>query len=354
MKILYLIDSLSYNASARQIYLLGPGLANSSAVVEICCLGPASPWSAALQQAGVTVHTLGWTRWFDFSAVWNLREILHHASPDVIHVWGLAALRTLAVVAKELLPRVILSAFLPVKGNLAWWDRRLLKHVRCLAVGSADDRERCLRQGFAQEAVHVVGPAVKENKEPIPSENGPATFLPTILCIAKLEHEDGAREAIWAFDVLHQLFPDALLQLVGLGSQQTALHELTLGLQNAARVQFLGAPADVTNLLRSAGVVWVPSQANCGRQVALEAMALGRAIVASDVPCLREVVRDGENGFLVPVGDVVALARRTRLLLQDESLRERLGATARQYVQRYFAFNEVVERWQVLYRSAAA
>lgn len=353
MKILHLIDALDYSGSARQLHLLGPALANTTTAVEICCLGSESFRSASLRQAGVVVHALDWTRWFDLNALWNLREILAALSPDVIHVWRLPALRTLAVVAKEMLPRVVMSAPLPANGKLAWWDRRLLQHVRCLAVAGVTDRQRCLQHGIARVALHVVPPAVISDEAPdtLPMVR---EHRQTIVCVGKLEREEGAREAIWAFDILLQLFPKAQLQLVGAGSQEPALRALVQGLRNAANVQFLGPAVDVTDVMRGAEVVWVPSQANCGRQVALEAMASGRAVIASDVPCLREVLRDGETGFLVSARDVVARARRTRLLFHEERLRQRIGAAARQYVQRQFSRDDAVEAWREVYRSAAA
>jgi glycosyltransferase involved in cell wall biosynthesis len=353
MKILHLIDSLDYSGSARQLQLLGPAQASGNPSVEICCLGPDTPWTTSLRESGVAVHALGWTRWFDFSALWNLRQILRGNPPDVIHVWRLPALRALAVVAPNLLPRVVMSAPLPAKGKLAWWDRCLLQQVRCLAVAGVSDQDRCVHQGVIEPSLRVVPPAVVGDETPMmpPRTCGVA---PSILCVGNLEREEGARQAIWAFDILHQRFPDAQLQLVGAGSQQPALLALAQGLQNAANVQFLGAQADVTGLLRAAEVVWIPSQANCGRQVALEAMALGCPVIASDVPCLREVVRDGETGYLVPVGDVVLFARRTYALHKDESLRERIGAAARQYVHRQYPLAGAVERWREVYRNIAA
>jgi glycosyltransferase involved in cell wall biosynthesis len=153
---------------------------------------------------------------------------------------------------------------------------------------------------------------------------------------------------------LLQRFADAQLHLVGAGSQQPALHALAVGLQNIVNVHFHGAQADITDHLHAATVVWIPSKANCGRQSALDAMAQGRAVIAFDVPCLREVIRDGETGYLVPVGDVVALARRTYMLLQDERLRERIGSAAQHAVNQQFSLNSAVQRWREVYRSAAA
>src|ERR1700691_3263512 len=99
MKILHVIDSLDFNGSAQQLRTLAPALMSDATALEICCLGPETPWLHALRQAGVVVHALGWTRCFDPSVLWNLRAVLRETAPELIHVWRVPALRALAVVA---------------------------------------------------------------------------------------------------------------------------------------------------------------------------------------------------------------------------------------------------------------
>src|SRR5437868_6589196 len=119
MKILHLIDSFDCDSSTRQLQLLGPQLTGADRV-EICCLGADTPALAALRGKGVIVHALEWTRWIDPVVLWNLRAVIHESTPDIIHVWRLPALRALALAAKPMLARVIVSA-LPSHGKLAWW-----------------------------------------------------------------------------------------------------------------------------------------------------------------------------------------------------------------------------------------
>lgn len=349
MKILHLIDSLDYTGSARQICLLGPAFAARDVAVEVCSLGPSRPWTDSLCDAGIRVHVLGWTRWFDPSVLWNLRAIVRGFCPDLIHVWRLPALRALATVRRDCLPRVVMSAPLPPQGKLAWWDRRLLQQVRCLTVAGVSEQERCLHQGLVPP-LRVVPPAVG-------ADDAAPSMAPksgrTILCIGKLERAEGLRQAIWAFDILRNRFPESRLQLVGTGSQASGMRALTRGLASSQRVEFLAERTDIAPLLREAEIVWVPSEANCGRQVALEAMAHGRPVVAADVPCLRDVIADGETGYLTPRGDVVALCRRTFALFQDAALRERIGLAGQRHVAQRFAMSEAVERWQEIYKRVA-
>jgi glycosyltransferase involved in cell wall biosynthesis len=371
MKILYLIDSLDFSGSARQLQLLGPALADTQTAVTVCCLGPDTPWSASLRSAGVTVHALGWNRWFDFGALWNLRAILQHTAFDVIHVWRLNALRALAVATNGHLSRVVMSAPLPASGNLVWWDRHLLNRVRCVAVAGASDQDRCVHHGIAAP-LHVVAPAVENRRRGSLLREGEAPAEPVfpqlaawqeprppdtryrIACVGSVERDAGFRQAIWAFDFVLHAFPDAQLQLVGNGSQLPALRMLVHGLQCGEHVQFLGELADATDALRAADIVWIPSQANTGRQVALEAMALGRVVVASDVPSLREVIQDGVTGYLVPARDVLQFMRRTSWLLLDAPLREQIGAAARQHVEQSFPLNAALASWLDVYRGVAA
>ena len=156
-----------------------------------------------------------------------------------------------------------------------------------------------------------------------------------------------------AFDMLLYLLPEMKLHIVGAGSRQPDLLALAHGLKNTS-VHFHDAHADVANLLECAAVVWVSSKVNAGRQFALEAMALGRAVVASDVPCVREVIRDGATGYLAPVGDVVTLARRTLAILQDDGLRACIGESARQEVERRYSLEDAIARWRELYHAVAA
>ncbi|MBI1830852.1 MAG: glycosyltransferase [Planctomycetes bacterium] len=351
MKILHLIDSLDYSGSSRQLCLLAKAQAGSAIV---CCLGAETPWSASLREAGVAVHALGWTRWLDFSAWWNLRTLVRQAAPDVVHVWRHSALRTLAVAARDLLPRVVMSGPLSTEGEIGWLDCQLVQRVGRLAVAGASDRDRCVQQGIDAPMLRVVSPAIADAGLALSGGNPDRGGAFVIACVGNLERDEGGWQAVWAFDFLRQLYTDAILQMVGAGSQLDDLRALAHGLQNASHVEFLGARSDVAEVLRDADVVWIPSQANCGRQVALDAMACGRPVVASNVPCLREVIRDGETGFLSPVADIVQLARRTHTLFQDAGLRDRIGRSAQAWVRQHCALADAVARWHEIYREIAA
>jgi N-acetyl-alpha-D-glucosaminyl L-malate synthase BshA len=144
----------------------------------------------------------------------------------------------------------------------------------------------------------------------------------------------------------------ARLRLVGDGPERAgAVAELERrGL--AADVEVVGEPADLAAVLADADVFLLPSETESFGLAALEALACGVPVLASDVGGLPEVVRDGEVGFLCPVGDVAAMAAGVRRLLDDPSLRAAMGAAARRRAETLFRPEPAIEGYLGVYRRA--
>jgi glycosyltransferase involved in cell wall biosynthesis len=108
------------------------------------------------------------------------------------------------------------------------------------------------------------------------------------------------------------------------------------------------ARADYDAMLRAASVVVVPLQPrtdrSSGQTTYVNAMALGKAIVVSDAPGVRDYVDDGDTGVVVPCGDAAALASAVRALLADRQRRERIGASARRHALANLTLSGYAER----------
>jgi D-inositol-3-phosphate glycosyltransferase len=102
-------------------------------------------------------------------------------------------------------------------------------------------------------------------------------------------------------------------------------------------VEFVGAKdhSQLPTYYSAAEALLMPSDYESFGMVALEAMAAGTPVIASNVGGLAYLVRDGETGYLVPVRDEVALAARMRDILSDGALRERMGQAAHERAQLY-------------------
>jgi glycosyltransferase involved in cell wall biosynthesis len=146
-----------------------------------------------------------------------------------------------------------------------------------------------------------------------------------ILLVGAPWYLKGADLLIAAFLLLAGDFPGVKLKLVGWFPDGERLEALAGG---SARIEILKPRPnpEILELMSEATVFALPSRCEGTPCVILEAMAAGLPIVASDVGGIPALVRHGENGFLVPVGDTAALEARLRELLSDGDLRRRMGA----------------------------
>jgi glycosyltransferase involved in cell wall biosynthesis len=353
MRVLHVIPDLRYGGATKQLTLLVRHLPRDRFESRVCVLQP-DPRAHLLQEVGVGIDLLNWRRLLDPRPLWRLRHLLRSWRPDIIHAWRPASLRAILLAGgRKAAHRVASAALIPGAHGpqLNRLDRWLLQWVdRVLASSSRE--ARCLQSGLAQENVTLVRPAVEVFPALSPSAIGLGPSA--IFCAGPLEPYKGFRDAIWAFDILSHYREDVHLLLAGTGSDRECLEQFArvTGLQK--RIHFLGELPDLAGPLIRAEVVWIPSRTQGGVNVALEAQALGRPVIASHLPELQEIVRDGQTGLLVPPGNKVALACQTRRLLEDAGLRQRLGEAGRQRARGCFAPDEMARTVSRVYEEIAA
>ncbi len=119
-------------------------------------------------------------------------------------------------------------------------------------------------------------------------------------------------------------------------------------------IEYWGFRLDMEEVYRQAHIVCLPSMREGLPTVLIEAAASGRPIVASDVPGCREVVRHGENGYLVPAGDASALADALADLASNAELRRKMGAAGRQIAVSKFANEKVINATLKVYSDLLA
>jgi glycosyltransferase involved in cell wall biosynthesis len=159
------------------------------------------------------------------------------------------------------------------------------------------------------------------------------------------------KDLIWAADLLKSTRDDTHLLIVGDGPQRWRLERYRDQVAIADRVHFLGERGDVPRLMPHFDVLWLGSEYEGQSNAILEAMAAGVPVVATDIAGNRDLVVDGETGYLLPVGDRFEFTRRTHWLLDDEGLRRRLGDAARLRIARHFTVEQMIERHAAVYRA---
>jgi glycosyltransferase involved in cell wall biosynthesis len=166
--------------------------------------------------------------------------------------------------------------------------------------------------------------------------------------IGRLTHQKGYEFLIKAAPSVLNAFPQALFVLIGAGELQSQLEELATRLGIHERVLFIGKVEDVRPYLQRMDLFVLPSLWEGLPTVIMESMALGVPVIATDIPGTRELVKDGVNGWLVPVGDSQALAEILCDVLQNPDKGKQCAEQARSDLER-FNFNLISNQYEKLY-----
>jgi glycosyltransferase involved in cell wall biosynthesis len=185
---------------------------------------------------------------------------------------------------------------------------------------------------------------------------GLPTDVPLVGLVAQITPWKGQIDAIRAHELVRQKSPEAILLVGGTAkfltpgtrydnrAYLTELQAAAKGVDSGDAVRFLGERDDMPQLLRALDVLVMPSWEEPFGRVAVEAMAVGTAVVVTDVGGPAEYVEHGVSGLLAPPRRPEALATAITQLLGDDALRQRIGETARRAVHLRFGVDRYRKR----------
>jgi glycosyltransferase involved in cell wall biosynthesis len=292
-----------------------------------------------------------------------LRRHLQRHETEILHVHkGRAhAAGLIAATGMGRYPRLVVNR--GVTFPLDFLNKWKYRHPRVGAVVCVADavREVVIRSaGVSPDRVHTIHGETDTN-----------TFDPKwiagkdVRCELGLDHEHfvigqvsvrnwkGWSDLVAAFSEIAAGTPNARLLLVGCESQSETSKVEAVARKSGCfdRIATLPYRTDMPEVLAACDLVVDASWAGTGITGTLrEAMAMERAVVATDCGGNRELVIDGEVGLVVAPRDVDALASAITRLLENPALRQRLGTTARQRVVNHFSTEKRIDRLEVLYR----
>lgn len=246
--------------------------------------------------------------------------------------WGGGA-KPVALVPHLFGGTVFQEASLPLAA-MVWLAERPIPRVyrdvpfHAISESTADD---LAARGIPRGRVAVVYPGI-DTAAYVPAPARRAATA-TFAYLGRLKRYKGVELVLRAFAGMRDRA--ARLEIAGTGDDRPRLEGLARSLAVAERVRFLGfvSEAEKRDLLQRAwGLAFASPKEGWGI-TNLEAAASGTPVVASDSPGLRESVRDGETGYLVPHGDVAAMAARLDELAGDPALVDRLGRQGRRFAE---------------------
>jgi glycosyltransferase involved in cell wall biosynthesis len=177
---------------------------------------------------------------------------------------------------------------------------------------------------------------------------------PVVRTIANLRPGKGHEILIEAAAEVRRRCPQVTFGFVGDGSRRAELEHLVDSRGLTDVIRFEGHQSNVKDVLANTDVFAFPSFMEASPNAVLEAMAASVPVVACNVGGIPEVVKDGQNGLLVPPRDAQQLADAILRLLSDVPLATRLGQGGRATVEASFGFDRMVREFEALYRDELA
>ena len=320
-------------------------------------LPPSSPVLLRLQAMGLTVHQVPMSRTgvnplADLRTVWVLWRLMRLISPHLVlsytikpviygtlAAWMARVPKRFALITglgyafqgsgernclRALVYRLYSSAL--VRAHLVFFqnpdDLDLFKKCNILHASTSV----CIVNGSGVDLASFT-----ERPLPVAALAGAVRFL----LIGRLLGDKGVREYVQAARILKRSHPQVQCAIVGwIDSNPNAITQNELeGWVADGSIEFLGRLDDVRAALESCSVYVLPSYREGTPRSVLEAMAIGRAIVTTDAPGCRETVVDGDNGYLVPVQDAVALAKAMARFIDEPTLQTSMGRRSRQMAE---------------------
>lgn len=302
----------------------------------------------------------------------SLVRLYRELRPDIVHLVTMKPVLLGGVVCRLLRHRATVFAIpgrgsvFSTKGFLAGLRRRIVvwayrfcyqRGMSRIIVQNVEDRDYFVsRRIFAAEDVRLIRGAgvdiAKFTVEPEPDG------VVTVVLASRMLREKGVSEYVSAARTLKQEGVAARFLLVGepdTGNPHSHTNEELKAWSASGDVEWLGLRSDVPQIFARSNIVCLPTYYGEGvPKVLIEAAAAGRAIVTTDIPGCRDIVRDGENGLLIKPRDMQGLVGALRRLIENKELRVRMGERGRELVKAEFTIERVAAQSLEIYEELAA
>jgi glycosyltransferase involved in cell wall biosynthesis len=361
LNIAHVTGESGFSGGEVQVFLLMEGLRKRGHSNVLVC-PPDSASAREAQRRGFEIRCARMSNDASLLGALRIRAHLRACRPDLVHLhtgradWlgGLAAWQlSLPAVTTRRMDRPVRRG--PRKRFLYGRVAR-----RAVAISPAV-RERLILGGVDPDTTRIIPSAV--DPDALQPRAGRATTragedlaadTPCLLVLASLVARKGIDVLLDALALLDAHAPQPALWIAGDGPERGALERRARALGLAQRVHFLGWRSDASDLLAACDVFVLPSRLEGLGVAALEAMAAARPVVASAVGGLADAVVHERTGLLVPPDDPGALGAALARLLEDPSLRKRLGDAGPARVREKYSAEQMVDAYEALYAEVLA
>jgi glycosyltransferase involved in cell wall biosynthesis len=361
IKVLHLVTSLEVGGAQHGMLLGLPRFDSDQYEHIVCSIMDRMQMASQFREAGIEVRSLGLSRKTDIGVVLRLRALLKEMRPDVLHTYLLHGNILGRLIGRLVGVPVIIGSERTI-GQARKWGRlatRLTNPLTDAVEVNSEIGGRAIERdlGVPSEKIELVRSGLDlsvfssaNRRDELRSEFGVTADQHLIVYMGRLRTVKGVEFGIRAFATALEQLPNIRMVLAGEGDQRNFLGSLVSELGISEQVEFLGVRNDVPELLGAADSVLMPSLTEGFPRTAIEAMAAGKPVIATNVGGTPEAVIDGETGILVPARDSDALSAAIVRLVGDTDLQARLAQAGRKRAEKNYSVDRYVSRLDELYR----
>jgi len=361
-RIVFVITTLGMGGAETQLVRLATGLKGRGWQVSVVSLIPMEYIAKDLEQSQIPAVSLNMRPGSpDPRAVLALARYLREQKPQIVHTHMVHA-NLLGRVARLFAPvPVLISTAHNVNEGSRWREiaYRLTDRLCDLTTQVSEaGLKRYIAIGAVPEAKIRFVPNGINSMEFCPDPQARARVREELgwqqhfiwLAVGRFAEAKDYPNLLQAFAEVHARHPEGRLMIAGKGELMKATQRLAWELGLSEVVRFLGPRKDIPALMNAADGYVMSSAWEGLPMVLLEASATGLPIVATDVGGNREVVQEGQTGYLVPPKDARALgAAMLRLMALPKTQKQSMGEAARALVQRRYSLESVLNYWETIY-----
>lgn len=327
--------------------------------MHVCALRRRSPPSGQREKNAESVSVIE-SRWtLDPAALARLCRQMKRLQPTVVHTWqspaSLYGRAAALLVGTECIVRWEPNR-LPRESPLArTLDRLLGTRDQRIVVTCDEIRQNLIQRGTPANRLVVIPCAAPKSCEITPDrqqvlhELGLPRGARVIGAAGPLVPSSRFKDLIWTADLLKVLCDDVHLVIIGDGPQRWRLRRYCRQLHIEDRVHLLGDRRDAERLISILDLFWAGGQEASQAGAIMTAMAAAVPTLAANTPATRDVVIPDQTGVLFPIGNRAALARRSKTLLDDPTLAQRIGEAGQHRMRDKFSVDRMVQRYTSLY-----
>ena len=364
------VDDLGYGGAERQVIELANNLDKSRFNVHVCSLSEHLPLRDQLNILKTNLHVVERKFRFDFTVVLRLAHLLRKLKADIVHGYLFGAeiasrlagsfAGTCAIIGSERnANRVEMekSNILAYKLTQRWVDIIIANsnagtESHRKIFGFPASNYRVVHNGVDVERFKPLDSKIIRDKFAIPDK------CPVIGCFANFKKQKNHAMLFRAFRLVLDSLPDTRLLVVGerptdsrgkLDSYKNHLYHLIDDLGIRYRCIFMGHQSNTEQIYPVCNITALSSLHEGIPNVLLESMACGVPVVATNICDNKYIIKNGETGFLIDVGDERTMAERMKTLLIDTQLRQEMGQKARNWMIKEFSVKRLAEKMEAVY-----